>query len=134
MFRVMIVDDEPQVGKSLSRLLGRRYQVALCTTGEQALAEADRFHPDLVITDFRMPGMNGAELLAEIKSHHPRIQGLIISGYADVESAAGACAYPFVSKPWDNDVLLTLIGELLSGTRVDASTATAFLERPASAA
>jgi two-component system, OmpR family, response regulator VicR len=115
--RVMVVDDEPQVAKSLHRLLRRHYQVMTAQNGEEALASLELFEPDVIISDFRMSGMNGAQLLARVKERRPRIGQLIISGYSEIESELLSREDEnrprFLSKPWDCKELLETVRGLI---------------------
>jgi response regulator RpfG family c-di-GMP phosphodiesterase len=117
----MVVDDEPQVAKSLHRLLRRQYEVMTAQNAEEALASLDSFQPDVIISDFRMPGMNGAELLALVKERRPRTAQLIISGYSEIESellsAENEDRPRFLSKPWDCKELLETV-RALAGNQV----------------
>ena len=114
----MLVDDEPEVLKSLHRLLRGRFEVESAPGGHEALAKLDLFRPDVVISDFRMPAMNGAELLAEVKRRSPLTLRLILSGYVDLESLpelisqADICRY--LHKPWNGREMVALLRALLA--------------------
>ena len=66
--------------------------------------------PDLVISDFMMPEMNGLEFLTEAKKLHPEVSMILLTGYADKENAIKAIneigLYKYIEKPWDNDDLM----------------------------
>jgi CheY-like chemotaxis protein len=112
----MVVDDDLQVARSLARLFRRDYQVTIATSGAEALEKLDGFQPDIIISDFRMPGMNGAELINAVRSSVPGVAAVLLSGYADLEwgfdEEASRCR--FVRKPWDDLALLALVKELLA--------------------
>lgn len=121
--RVLVVDDEVQVAKCLRRLLQREgFEVAIAFGPEEALSLLDEFRPDLVITDFRMPRMNGAELLAEIKRRMPLTLGVIASGCTDVRAVPTGVNVEelcrFLQKPWDDRELIAQIRLLLSDPTV----------------
>src|ERR1700719_1768734 len=104
MPKILVVDDEPAVLNALRRLLRRAgFEVETAGTGAEALARLDGFAPDIVLSDFRMPGMNGAELLAQVKQRQPLALRLIISGYADLDSVMTSVnegeICRFISKP-----------------------------------
>ncbi len=119
--RILVVDDEAPIARCLHRFLSRSgFEVAIALSTAEALAMFDGFSPDLVISDFRMPGMNGAELLAEVKRRSPLTPRVIASGYVDLESIRDEVdldEISFLRKPWDNRDLLALLLGLLAGGR-----------------
>lgn len=116
--RILLVDDEPQVLKSLHRLLRSRFEVETAAGGHEALAKLELFRPDVVISDFRMPVMNGAELLLEVKRRYPLTLRLILSGYADLEAVPGLVGQAGISrylhKPWNGPAMMALLDMLLA--------------------
>lgn len=102
--RVICVDDEPQVLSGLSLHLRRRYNVETATSGAAALDLLAR-EPQaaVVISDMRMPGMNGAELLAKASAAYPATTRILLTGHADTESAMAAVnnghVFRFLTKP-----------------------------------
>ncbi len=118
MGRILIVDDEVHVCSSLRRMFQRGgFEVETAASGPEALGKLEAFQPDVVLSDFRMPHMNGAELLAEVRRRIPRTLRIIISGYADLASVAESVKdgeiCRFISKPWDYDTLVPTITALL---------------------
>lgn len=111
---VLLVDDEESILNSLRRLLrGQPYEVKLATSGEQALAQMAEGPVDLVMSDARMPGMDGATLLAQINQHHPSTVRILLTGYADpsaiIKAVNDGRIHRYISKPWnDEEMLLTL--------------------------
>jgi len=102
--RVVCVDDEPQVLSGLSLHLRRRYEVETATSGAAALELLARQPPAaVVISDMRMPGMNGAELLAKASSSHPHTTRILLTGHAEVDAAIAAVnrgsVFRFLVKP-----------------------------------
>src|SRR4051812_13180616 len=89
--RVVCVDDEPHVVGGLALHLRRRYDVELATSGQAALELLGR-GPEaaVVISDMRMPGMNGAEFLARASAAHPNTTRILLTGYAEIEAAISA--------------------------------------------
>lgn len=121
MERILIVDDEVQVCRSLLRLFRREgFEVETAEGGPEALLVLDTFRPDIVLTDFRMPRMNGAELLAEVRRRFPRTLRVILSGYSDLASVMASLQDEepcrFLTKPWDNDTLAPSIRAMLVPT------------------
>lgn len=111
---VLLVDDEEPILNSLRRLLrGQPYDVVLATSGEQALALMAERPVDLVMSDARMPGMDGATLLAQVHQRYPAVVRIMLTGYADPASIIKAVndgrIHRYISKPWnDDEMLLTL--------------------------
>jgi signal transduction histidine kinase len=102
--RLLLVDDERQVLDGLSLHLRRQYDVVACTSGAEALAMLDRDAAfAAVISDLRMPGMDGVELLTEIRRRAPDTTRVLLTGYADVSSAMAAvndaAVHRFLTKP-----------------------------------
>lgn len=113
--RLLIVDDEEMVLTSIRSLLKIEtdYRVECYTDPRQALDQASRNGMDLVIADYLMPGINGIELLTQLKALHPEATRILLTGYADKESAVKAInqvgLFQYVEKPWDNSQLLLII-------------------------
>ncbi|MEC4675322.1 MAG: ATPase, T2SS/T4P/T4SS family [Nitrospirota bacterium] len=113
-FALLFVDDEPGVLKSLRRVFNEEnYIIHTVSNGNEALELLDKEKIHLVISDHRMPGMTGAQLLRLIKQRWPEIIRIMLTGYADVQSIMGAvnegAVYKFITKPWnDEDLRLTV--------------------------
>ncbi|MDR6916260.1 response regulator RpfG family c-di-GMP phosphodiesterase [Pseudomonas sp. 3296] len=112
--KVLLVDDEESILNSLRRLLrGQSYDVLLATSGAQALEIMAQQPIDLVMSDARMPNMDGATLLAHIHQRHPATTRILLTGYADLTTIVKAInegqIHRYISKPWnDEEMLLTL--------------------------
>jgi nucleotide-binding universal stress UspA family protein/ActR/RegA family two-component response regulator len=115
---VVCVDDEPLIRQALYRLLRREpYELYLAETPEEALEYAGAHSVDVVITDQRMPGMSGLELLREMRKSAPEVAGLILTAYPEsvaVEDPSELPIPPLFVKPWDDDTLREGISDLLS--------------------
>lgn len=116
---ILLVDDEIAVVRALQRLLERSgYQVLVATHGEHALELLTQQPVAIVITDYRMPGLTGAELLQQIQQRHPHTIGLILSAFTDrqmlISCLNSGVAYKFIEKPWDDQLLLQDIRAALS--------------------
>ena len=84
MRKVLVVDDDPVVGKSIGRVLsGKGYAVITAASGEEALDRIAREDYDVVYTDIRMPGMNGLEVANRIRASRPWLPVVIVTGYGD---------------------------------------------------
>ncbi|SIO35586.1 EAL domain-containing protein [Salinivibrio sp. ES.052] len=116
---ILLVDDEPHILRALKREL-RRFVAHIHTaeSGQQALDILTQHQIGLVISDYRMPNMNGAELLINIHQRYPGIATIMLSGQADLHGVskainAGALSQ-YVSKPWDRDVLCDTVKTILT--------------------
>jgi CheY-like chemotaxis protein/CRP-like cAMP-binding protein len=96
--RVLIVDDEPDIRRVLSQALAD-YDTVEARDGEEAMAEIDEDPPDLVITDIRMPGMDGYTLMSKLKERHPQTPVLAISGYVSDRDVNEYGFDGFMEKP-----------------------------------
>jgi type II secretory ATPase GspE/PulE/Tfp pilus assembly ATPase PilB-like protein/FixJ family two-component response regulator len=113
-YRLLFVDDEINVLSALRRLFrGRNYEIDFAQSASEALAKLDQKTYHLVMSDFRMPGMNGADLLREVRKRHPDALRLMLTGYGETDAVMGAISegavYRFILKPWnDDDLRLTV--------------------------
>jgi len=112
--RLLLVDDEVNVLRSLTRALDREgWTVKTATDGATALDLARAFEPQVIISDFQMPGMSGVEFLARAKALIPTSQRIILTGQADQRAVTDAInrseVFRFVSKPWDSEELIQII-------------------------
>jgi len=115
--RILVVDDEELNRDLLQQILEREgYQVAIAANGQEALAllRQEAFH--VVLTDLKMPGMTGVEVIRELKMLAPFTMGIIHTAYGSVETAVEAMkagAYDYVTKPVRRDELLVVIQRAL---------------------
>ena len=121
--RILVVDDEPSMRKVLSRLLERAgYSVETAENGEHALDRLQDGGIDLVITDIRMPVMDGMELLGAMAPNLPDIPVIVITAHGTVDTAVTAMklgAFDFVSKPFESDQLLRNCKKALAQSRAE---------------
>jgi two-component system response regulator AtoC len=107
--RVLVVDDEANARSALSELLcDSGYDVAVAASGKEGLALVDSFHPDVMLTDVRMPGMTGTELEQATRGKPWAPKVVYMSAYARPRAATG----PWLSKPLDINELLDTLGSL----------------------
>lgn len=92
--RILVVDDEPDMAATFRELLaGDGDHVEIANTGSDALLRFESDKYDLLVTDFAMPGMNGLELMKEVKKNQPETDFIIITGYGTINSAVEAMRY-----------------------------------------
>lgn len=109
--RILLVDDEPNVLSALRRQLRDLYEIEVETDPTMALLNIDKKKPfAAVVSDFRMPKMNGIEFLNEFKQKSPDTTRLMLTGYADLENAIRAVndgnVFRFLTKPCDNQTFV----------------------------
>ena len=117
MYRIMVVDDEDYILKALNRVLATRpdWEVETYTDAATALRRARTTVFDAVITDYRMPDMDGIEMLQELRTMQPDTIRILLTGVIDIDTLMSAInqagAFRFVPKPWDDDQLLESVEE-----------------------
>ena len=115
--RILFVDDEPNILKSLYRLfIETDYNLMTADNGEEALKKMEEASFDLVVSDMRMPNMDGFQFLSKVKELYPLTFRIILSGYTDEKMILKALqqnvAKHYVFKPWDNKSLVSLIDRI----------------------
>lgn len=125
--RILFVDDEQNVLRSLERLfLEEEYEIVTAASGQEGLETLEQSGPfQLIVSDYRMPSMNGVEFLSEVRRRWPQTERIILSGYADTAAIVAAInegqIYKFIGKPWNDDELMLTIKEVLSRYELRAS-------------
>lgn len=108
--RVLLVDDETSFVETLGRRLGlRRLQVLTAASAAEALETLDREEVDVVVLDVRMPGMGGIEATKEIRSAHPTVEVILLTGHASLEASLEGMtmgAFDYLLKPVSIDELI----------------------------
>ena len=112
MGKIVVVDDEKIVTSAFKTLLKVEgfSDAHFFNKPKEAVEFLKTNTPDLVISDFLMPEMNGLEFLTEVKKMYPEVSKILLTGYADKENAIKAInevgLYRYIEKPWDNDDLI----------------------------
>jgi len=121
VYRILIIDDERDVLDALYMTLNRTKQfkseIFLVEDGDTALTIMDDQEFDLILTDYKMPKMNGIELLKKAINKSPNQVRMLITGYSDINIAKDAInkaqVHNYIEKPWDDDELVLTIHEAL---------------------
>ncbi len=115
---ILVVDDEEGLRVGLSKLLeDEGYAVECAEDGEKALEIVRSRHIDLMLTDMRMPGMSGIELLKQVRKIREEIGVIILTGYGEIESYIEAMnfgAMEYVSKPFKVNELKFIVSKILA--------------------
>lgn len=116
MSKVLLVDDEMNVLKALRRVLQPLgHEVLLAQSPEEGLKLLDLACPDVIISDYKMPKMNGAEFLSLAQKKCPESLRVILTGHVDeealLESMAVGHIFRFITKPWEQKEILSVIEE-----------------------
>jgi HD-like signal output (HDOD) protein/CheY-like chemotaxis protein len=117
--RILFVDDEPNVLGAFRRLfftMSKDWEMELVSSGKEALDMLDKESFDVLITDIRMPGIDGAELLQEANRRHPKVMRLVLSGFKDEEAMLRCIGvtHQFLDKPCDAGLLQSRISGALA--------------------
>jgi serine/threonine protein kinase len=132
--RLLLIDDEERILTALKSLFKARYHVFATTDPEKALDFISKYHVHVIISDQRMPQMQGVELLRRSREISPRSVRILLTGYSDLASIVGSIndgeVYRFISKPWDNIELHTIIAEAATIARELADTKSSIADLP----
>ena len=119
MTRLMLVDDEANILSALQRVFAREpYEIETFTDATTALMRAREAEFDLVLSDYRMPEVDGVAFLTILRTLQPDTARLILSGFADMDALLGAIndahIFRFISKPWHDGELRTTVAQALT--------------------
>ena len=125
MGEVWVIDDDQSIRWVLERALGRAgFTVEGFDGGTRVHARLRLREPDAIISDIRMPDVDGLELLGEITARYPHLPVVIMTGYSDLDSAVSAYqggAYEYLPKPFDIDEAVALVTRAVAHNRDNAS-------------
>lgn len=123
--RVLFVDDEPRILTTMRMLFRNDYEVFVAESGAKALELLKTQEVDVIVSDQRMPGMTGIELLRTARDLNPHAMRILLTGYSDLNAIIGSInegeIFRFINKPWSNEELATTVARAASAAR--ASTA-----------
>jgi DNA-binding NarL/FixJ family response regulator len=116
--RLLFVDDDSRLLRGIQRALsfkGDEWEMLFATDGREGLALMERMTIDVVVSDLRMPGMNGVEFLTQVKLRYPQIARLVLSGESDesLSAASRRVAQQYLFKPCDPDLLISTLDSVL---------------------
>src|SRR6185295_2395539 len=116
--RILVVDDEPGMLRAVERVLSGTHHVIGTHSSRDALSMAAEFNPELAIVDIRMPDLDGFELMARLKARFPELDVILMTGSVDdldekLVRAIRSPAFYFIQKPFDREVLKTLVARCL---------------------
>lgn len=122
---LLFVDDESSILSSLNRLFRPKgYRILTAGSGADGLAILEKESVDLVVSDMRMPVMDGAQFLEQVRDRWPQVVRILLTGYADVSSTIAAInrgeIYRYVAKPWDDNEIVLTIRDALERKRLES--------------
>jgi serine/threonine-protein kinase len=113
--RILFVDDEERILTALKTIFRSKYHVLTAANGQEALEFISKFKIPVIVSDQRMPGMTGVDLLRRSLEISPDSVRILLTGYSDLASIVGSIndgeVYRFISKPWDNQELQSVVAE-----------------------
>ncbi|MGA2245586.1 MAG: sigma-54 dependent transcriptional regulator [Verrucomicrobiota bacterium] len=120
--RILLIEDDPAIATTLRRVLtDEDYEIVIETTGEGGLVAVQRGPFDVVITDLKLPGLSGLELVRELHPAHPRLPILMMTAHGTTESAIEAIqsgAFDYLVKPFEISELLRLVKQAVTASRL----------------
>lgn len=121
---LLFVDDEANILSALKRLFRPfNYKILTAGSGMQGLELMEKERIDLVISDMRMPEMDGAQFLEQVRMKWPDTVRMLLTGYADISSAVAAInkgeIYRYISKPWEDNELTATVKQALERKQLE---------------
>jgi len=117
MAKILIIDDEAMICRLLSKLMeSEGYETIIAHDGRESMEKIRYERPDVILSDFRMPGMDGMELLKKVRDIDPDVPVILITAYADVHGAVEAMrqgAHDYLAKPFEHDEVVRVVHRAL---------------------
>lgn len=125
---ILFVDDEERVVNQLRLIFRHQYDVHTATSGADALKILRSTPIDVLVSDQRMPGMLGIEVLAEARTHWPTTMRMLLTGYSDLAAIVGSVndgeVFRFINKPWDHDEIQRIVAQAAAAGQAARAPAT----------
>jgi len=122
-YRVLVAEDEPTYARTVARFLQEKgHEVTVCPTGKAALKCLAESEWDVLLLDLKLPDMGGTEILAKVRKDHPELQTIIVTGFANVESAIQTMrlgAFDYLTKPPNFDELAVRVDKAGEKTHLE---------------
>ncbi len=113
--RVLFVDDEERIVSLLKAIFRSQYEVFTANNGAEALDIISRTHIHVIVSDQRMPGMLGIDLLAKVRQVSPNTMRILLTGYSDLAAIVGSVndgeVFRYINKPWDHAEIKTIVAQ-----------------------
>ena len=113
--RILFVDDEPRITSALRATFRRDFNVVVANSGAEALRILEKHQIDVLVSDERMPGMLGHELLSTVSRMYPNTMRILLTGFTDkraiIDSINDGEIFRFINKPWQNDEMRDILHE-----------------------
>src|SRR3569623_196586 len=123
--RVLFVDDEPRILTTLRMLFRNHYDVFFAESGQKALDLLKIQPVDVIVSDQRMPGMTGIEMLRAARELNPNAMRILLTGYSDLNAIIGSInegeIFRFENKPWSNEDLSVTVARAVAAARTSAA-------------
>jgi DNA-binding NtrC family response regulator len=119
--RILVVDDKQNMLDLLVKIIGDAHDVVTANGGADALALVSKERFDVVLTDVRMPGADGFDVVRTVKQHHPETEVVVMTAFASIEAAVQAMrlgAFDYLQKPFDPDDVNLVIARALEPRRL----------------
>ncbi len=120
---LLLLDDEQDIINSLKRVLRKDFNIVAFTDGHAALEYLSSNPIDIIISDMRMPAMDGAEFFTKSREYHPDAIRILLTGFSDMDATIKAIndggVYTYVGKPWDNQALKLLLTKASAHYRLE---------------
>src|SRR5215470_8510905 len=120
--RILIIDDEASIRKTTAVTLeGMGHETATADSGSEALKQLDKVHFDVAFFDLKLNGQNGLEVLPELLKSHPRLEVVVFTAYASIETAVEAMrrgAVDYVPKPFTPEQIRQVLGKIIKARKL----------------